>query len=318
MSDAPQIFTIFVEGLDSEPPKLPVHIVRGDADRASRLCDSLKVRFRMLAFSFERWSASDLASPPAAAVMVDDARKGVFGEEAALVCDAAYRIWEFMEASRRSGESRSDPLPGGENGGKLEGPGEPPPPDAVEVPKEKAPSAPPVLTIATWEELGIGIDEDGSYLAVTPCPAYGAVFPKEKATRLDLRGDRWKHLLDLPAKSKDGNSAKKQDVMIALRYLQAGRFARDELEELKGNGQANDMADSIITTPVLLTVADLAELLNTSPRSIYRLNSERKLPAALRLGQQPRWRRAEIEAWIQAGMPSRSEWEKAKGQGAEK
>ncbi len=75
------------------------------------------------------------------------------------------------------------------------------------------------------------------------------------------------------------------------------------------------MAHSTVQTPVLLTVSDLAEMLNTSPRSVYRLKSEGKLPSPLRLGQQPRWRRVEIEGWIAAGMPSRSDWEKAKGLG---
>jgi len=106
MSDPAQVFTILVEGLDTEPPKLPVHIVVGDADRASDLCDSLKVRFRTLAFSLEHWS--DPASPPAAVIMVEDARKGVFGEEAASVCNQAYRMWEFMEACR-TGQPPSEP-----------------------------------------------------------------------------------------------------------------------------------------------------------------------------------------------------------------
>ena len=55
----------------------------------------------------------------------------------------------------------------------------------------------PVLIINTWEELGIGIDADGSYLGISPPPDYGAVFPKDKATKLDLPGEQWKNLLDL-------------------------------------------------------------------------------------------------------------------------
>lgn len=72
------------------------------------------------------------------------------------------------------------------------------------------------------------------------------------------------------------------------------------------------MTQTVITMPVLLTVGDLAEMLNTSPRSVYRFNAEGKVPASLRLGQQPRWRRTEIESWIEAGMPSRCEWERVR------
>lgn len=64
------------------------------------------------------------------------------------------------------------------------------------------------------------------------------------------------------------------------------------------------MANPTIESSVLLTVADLAVMLNTSTRSIYRLKSEGRLPAALRLGQQPRWTRTAIEDWISRGMPS--------------
>lgn len=72
------------------------------------------------------------------------------------------------------------------------------------------------------------------------------------------------------------------------------------------------MAAPADNSPALLTVADLAEMLNTSSRSIYRLKSEDKLPAELRLGQQPRWRRTEIESWIDAGMLPRLDWERVK------
>lgn len=72
------------------------------------------------------------------------------------------------------------------------------------------------------------------------------------------------------------------------------------------------MAQVAIPGPVLVTVIGLAEILNTSPRSIYRYRSEGKLPTGLRLGQQLRWRRGEVEAWIEAGMPPRRDWEKMK------
>lgn len=62
-------------------------------------------------------------------------------------------------------------------------------------------------------------------------------------------------------------------------------------------------------TPTVLTVATLAVLLDTSTRTIYRLDSSGMIPKPIRLGGRPRWRRDEIEAWISAGMPSRETWE---------
>jgi hypothetical protein len=93
----------------------------------------------------------------------------------------------------------------------------------------------PVLTIAKWEELGIGIDEDSRYLAVSPPPELGDVFPKERAIELDLRGNQWRILLDLLAKSEHGNTATKIDVMTAFRYCKQGGIADED--EVKDSSQ---------------------------------------------------------------------------------
>jgi predicted DNA-binding transcriptional regulator AlpA len=70
------------------------------------------------------------------------------------------------------------------------------------------------------------------------------------------------------------------------------------------------------TTPAVLLVSDdLADLLNCSLRTLHRLNASGKLPAPIRIGTRgarPRWRREEIEAWIVAGCPPRTEWEARK------
>jgi predicted DNA-binding transcriptional regulator AlpA len=53
----------------------------------------------------------------------------------------------------------------------------------------------------------------------------------------------------------------------------------------------------------------LAVLLNTSIRTIDRLNSAGRLPAPVRVGARPRWRHDEILAWVRAGCPDRRSWE---------
>jgi hypothetical protein len=87
-----------------------------------------------------------------------------------------------------------------------------------------------VLTIDKWENLGIGINEDGSYLAITPCPEHGSVFSVEKAVKLNLPGDQFKHIFGLLAESKYGNSTSKHDVMMKFRYLERP-IREEDLEE---------------------------------------------------------------------------------------
>lgn len=57
--------------------------------------------------------------------------------------------------------------------------------------------------------------------------------------------------------------------------------------------------------PVLLTVQQVAQLLNCSTRHVYRLADRSAMPQPVRLGMLVRWRRDEIEQWITAGCPSR-------------
>jgi hypothetical protein len=93
----------------------------------------------------------------------------------------------------------------------------------------------PVLQVERWSDLAIGIGEDGSYLAVTPCPECGEVFPKEKAAELDLSGKRWKSLLDLLAQSEDGRQARKTDLMVSFGYRKSHDRPEGSLRDLTDN-----------------------------------------------------------------------------------
>jgi excisionase family DNA binding protein len=55
--------------------------------------------------------------------------------------------------------------------------------------------------------------------------------------------------------------------------------------------------------------AELAKLLNVSLRHVNAMNASGRLPRPIRLGRSVRWPRAELEAWIAAGAPSRDAWE---------
>lgn len=56
--------------------------------------------------------------------------------------------------------------------------------------------------------------------------------------------------------------------------------------------------------PALLTVKQLAELLQLSTRSIWRLRSTARLPKPVEIGGSVRWKSDEVRRWIDAGCPA--------------
>ena len=66
---------------------------------------------------------------------------------------------------------------------------------------------------------------------------------------------------------------------------------------------------SVEQTGLAVDAAELAKLLQVSLRHVNALNSSGRLPKPIRLGRSVRWPRAELEAWLAAGAPSRDEWD---------
>lgn len=60
--------------------------------------------------------------------------------------------------------------------------------------------------------------------------------------------------------------------------------------------------------------AAAAELIGVSQSHFYQLLRTGRLPRPIRLGRSVRWLRAELEAWLAAGAPSRSRWESLRSQ----
>lgn len=58
------------------------------------------------------------------------------------------------------------------------------------------------------------------------------------------------------------------------------------------------------TAATLLTVKDLAALLNVGKRTIWKWRDGHRLPSPIKVGRVVRWRRADIESWIADGCPS--------------
>jgi prophage regulatory protein len=57
------------------------------------------------------------------------------------------------------------------------------------------------------------------------------------------------------------------------------------------------------TSTRLLTAADLADLLQVSVRTVWRLRSSASIPLPLRIRGSVRWNREEVERWLEQGCP---------------
>jgi excisionase family DNA binding protein len=55
--------------------------------------------------------------------------------------------------------------------------------------------------------------------------------------------------------------------------------------------------------PAMLTVHDVARMLNCSARTVYRLTDAGKMPRPVKLGALVRWPREVVEQWIAAKCP---------------
>ncbi len=66
--------------------------------------------------------------------------------------------------------------------------------------------------------------------------------------------------------------------------------------------------------PLLLDARSLARLLETSTATVWRWDAAARLPVPLRpTTGTTRWRRADIERWIELGCPNRSSFEADQG-----
>jgi predicted DNA-binding transcriptional regulator AlpA len=89
------------------------------------------------------------------------------------------------------------------------------------------------------------------------------------------------------------------------------RFAPDPNSALVEPEPTPANRPTSVLQPLLLSAADLAELLRVSTATIWRLRAASKLPRPLdALGRQlVRWNADEIGRWVKAGMPDLKTWE---------
>lgn len=58
-----------------------------------------------------------------------------------------------------------------------------------------------------------------------------------------------------------------------------------------------------------LSAQEVAEVLGVSRAHVWRLHSSGRIPKPVRLGRAVRWNRKTLEDWLEAGGPSRDQWE---------
>lgn len=73
----------------------------------------------------------------------------------------------------------------------------------------------------------------------------------------------------------------------------------------EGNRQKTEDLPPALTA----NACQVAVMLGVSVRQVWRLHNTGRLPRPVRLGNCVRWRRAEIEAFVKAGCPTRETWE---------
>jgi predicted DNA-binding transcriptional regulator AlpA len=64
-------------------------------------------------------------------------------------------------------------------------------------------------------------------------------------------------------------------------------------------------ASPIATNTGAYECADISNLLKISERQVWRLNDSGRLPGCIRIGRSVRWSARAIDAWIEAGCPTK-------------
>lgn len=83
------------------------------------------------------------------------------------------------------------------------------------------------------------------------------------------------------------------------------------IRESHGRAKTPIPSQGLAKEEALLTKPELAEQLQISPRSLDRGVAERRIPAPMKIGRLVRWRRVEIERWLDAGCPAMADAHRA-------
>lgn len=80
---------------------------------------------------------------------------------------------------------------------------------------------------------------------------------------------------------------------LAAIYRRLAESGGDQLAVLGATRLMDDVG-----TAQLLTAADLARILRIDQRTLRALRQSGDVPASIRIGTRPRWRRPDVDAWL--------------------
>jgi excisionase family DNA binding protein len=78
----------------------------------------------------------------------------------------------------------------------------------------------------------------------------------------------------------------------------------EERKEATSEQVAGWNGKSVDSFPSLMAVDDVAAMLNCSTRTVWRFSDAGKMPRPLRIGGIRRWRKKDVESWLDAGCPA--------------
>ncbi len=130
------------------------------------------------------------------------------------------------------------------------------------------------IAIVRWADLGIGIDV-GKYHAFSPCPELGQRVRLKDATILLLVGDRWPKVLECLARSRDGKTAAKAELVQKLHPIKSGEISEEQAVFDEG---MREKAKNALTT-LKNTMADLGRELRgfvttADPTTVFKINGD--------------------------------------------
>jgi predicted DNA-binding transcriptional regulator AlpA len=79
---------------------------------------------------------------------------------------------------------------------------------------------------------------------------------------------------------------------LAAVYARLAETGGDQLASLRATRLSGPVATD------LMTAADLADVLRIDQRTLRTMRNAGQVPAAIQIGSRPRWRRADVDAWL--------------------
>ena len=131
------------------------------------------------------------------------------------------------------------------------------------------------IAIDRWADLGIGIDEDWSYYAFSPCPELGQRVRLKDAMKLPLKGKaRWPKVLPCFARSDDGKTADQEELIQELGYFKKGKVSTDQAVFDEGlKGKAKDARETLKDTMADLG-RELRGFIATNKTKVFESNGD--------------------------------------------